>query len=160
MTSNVGAQQIQKGGSLGFGTDDDSCMSDYEKIKEKILEESKRVFKPEFLNRINDMVIFHSLNREHLMKIVGLELIKVAKRLIEHDIQLEVSDEAKYFLIDKGYDEKYGARPLRRAVERYLEDPLAEAILRGDLKKNELITVIVEDDHLDFTQDQPASSVS
>ncbi len=160
MTSNVGAQQIQKGGSLGFGTDDDSGMSDYEIIKEKILEESKRVFKPEFLNRINDMVIFHSLKREHLMKIVGLELFKVAKRLIEHDIQLEVSDEAKVFLIDKGYDEKYGARPLRRAVERYLEDPLAEAILRGEVKKNELITVIVEDDHLDFTQDQPASSVS
>ena len=160
MTSNVGAQQIQKGGSLGFGTDDDSGMSDYEVIKEKILEESKRVFKPEFLNRINDMVIFHSLKREHLMKIVGLELFKVAKRLIEHDIQLEVSDEAKVFLIDKGYDEKYGARPLRRAVERYLEDPLAEAILRGEVKKNELITVIVEDDHLDFTQDQPASSVS
>ncbi len=160
MTSNIGAQQIQKGGSLGFGTDDDSGMSDYEIIKEKILEESKRVFKPEFLNRINDMVIFHSLKREHLMKIVGLELFKVAKRLIEHDIQLEVSDEAKVFLIDKGYDEKYGARPLRRAVERYLEDPLAEAILRGEVKKNELITVIVEDDHLDFTQDQPASSVS
>ena len=160
MTSNVGAQQIQKGGSLGFGTDDDSGVSDYERIKEKILEESKRVFKPEFLNRINDMVIFHSLTREHLMKIVGLELTKVAKRLIEHDIQLEVSEEAKGFLIEKGYDEKYGARPLRRAVERYLEDPLAEAILRGELKKNELIRVIVEDDHLDFTQDQPASSVS
>ncbi len=160
MTSNVGAQQIQKGGSLGFGTDDDSGISDYEIMKEKILEESKRIFKPEFLNRINDMVIFHSLKREHLMKIVGLELFKVAKRLIEHDIQLEVSDEAKVLLIDKGYDEKYGARPLRRAVERYLEDPLAEAILRGEVKKNELITVIVEDDHLDFTQDQPASSVS
>ncbi len=160
MTSNVGAQQIQKGGSLGFGTDGDSGISDYEIIKEKILEESKRIFKPEFLNRINDMVIFRSLKREHLMKIVGLELFKVAKRLIEHDIQLEVSDEAKVLLIDKGYDEKYGARPLRRAVERYLEDPLAEAILRGEVKKNELITVIVEDDHLDFTQDQPASSVS
>ncbi len=160
MTSNVGAQQIQKGGSLGFGTDDDSGISDYEIMKEKILEESKRIFKPEFLNRINDMVIFHSLKREHLMKIVGLELFKVAKRLIEHDIQLEVSDQAKVLLIDKGYDEKYGARPLRRAVERYLEDPLAEAILRGEVKKNELITVIVEDDHLDFTQDQPASSVS
>ena len=160
MTSNVGAQQIQKGGSLGFGTDGNSGISDYEIIKEKILEESKRIFKPEFLNRINDMVIFHSLKREHLMKIVGLELFKVAKRLIEHDIQLEVSDEAKVLLIEKGYDEKYGARPLRRAVERYLEDPLAEAILRGEVKKNELITVIVEDDHLDFTQDQPASSVS
>ena len=160
MTSNVGAQQIQKGGALGFGSDDDSGMSDYEKIKEKILEESKRIFKPEFLNRINDMVIFHNLKRDDLMKIVGLELVKVAKRLSEHDIKLDVSQAAKDFLIDKGYDEKYGARPLRRAVERYLEDPLAEAILRGDLKKNEPIKVIVEDDHLDFTQDQPASSVS
>jgi ATP-dependent Clp protease ATP-binding subunit ClpC len=160
MTSNVGAQQIQNGGSLGFGTDDDSGMSDYERIKDKILEESKRVFKPEFLNRINDMVVFHSLKREHLLKIVGLELKKVTKRLIEHDIQLEVSEEAKAFLIDKGHDEKYGARPLRRAVERYLEDPLAEAILRDEVNKNEMIRVIVEDDHLDFTQDQPASSVS
>jgi len=160
MTSNVGAQQIQNGASLGSGTDDDSGMSDYERIKDKILEESKRVFKPEFLNRINDMVIFHSLKREHLLKIVGLELKKVTKRLIEHDIQLEVSEEAKGFLIDKGHDEKYGARPLRRAVERYLEDPLAEAILRDEVKKNEMIRVIVEDDHLDFTQDQPASSVS
>ena len=160
MTSNVGAQQIQKGGSLGFGTDDDSGMGDYEKIKEKILEESKRIFKPEFLNRINDMVIFHSLKRDDLMKIVVLELIKVSKRLSEHDILLDVSQAAKDFLIDKGYDEKFGARPLRRAVERYLEDPLAEAILRGNLKKNEPIKVIVEDDHLDFTQDQPASSVS
>ena len=160
MTSNVGAQQIQKGGALGFGTDDNSGISDYEKVKEKILEESKRVFKPEFLNRINDMVIFHSLNREHLIKIVELELTKVTKRLIEHNIKLTVSDEAKVYLIDKGYDEKYGARPLRRAVERYLEDPLAEAILRGDLKKNELIKVVVADDLLDFTQDQPASSVS
>ncbi len=160
MTSNVGAQQIQKGGTLGFGTDDNSGISDYEKVKEKILEESKRVFKPEFLNRINDMVIFHSLNREHLIKIVELELTKVTKRLIEHNIKLTVSDEAKVYLIDKGYDEKYGARPLRRAVERYLEDPLAEAILRGDLKKNELIKVVVADDLLDFTQDQPASSIS
>lgn len=160
MTSNVGAQQIQKGSSLGFGVDDKSGKSDYEKIKDKILEESKRIFKPEFLNRINDMVIFRNLNRDDLMKITDLELVKVARRLSEHDIVLEVSQEAKDFLIDNGYDEKYGARPLRRAVERHLEDPLAESILKGDLKKNKPIKVIVEDDHLDFTQDQPISSVS
>ncbi len=159
MTTNVGARTLQKSSSLGFDTTKDA-QGDFEKIKEKILEESKRIFKPEFLNRINDLIVFRSLTRENLLKIVELELSKVFKRLQEQNITLEVSDEAKIFLIDNGYDEKYGARPLRRAIERYLEDPLAESILRGGIKKSEPVKVIVEDDRLGFKQDMPASSVS
>ena len=159
MTSNVGAQTLQRSGSLGFDSpsgDDDS----YEKLKEKILEESKKVFKPEFLNRVNELIVFRTLTRDDLLKIVKLELGKVSLRLNEQDISLEVSEEARDFLIDNGYDSKYGARPLRRAVERHLEDPLAEAILRGELKRGEPILVGVEGDRLTFNQDQPASSVS
>ena len=159
MTSNVGAQTLQRSGSLGFDSpsgDDDS----YEKLKEKILEESKKVFKPEFLNRVNELIVFRILTRDDLLKIVKLELGKVSLRLNEKDISLEVSEEARDFLIDNGYDSKYGARPLRRAVERHLEDPLAEAILRGELKRGEPILVGVEGDRLTFNQDQPASSVS
>ena len=154
MTSNVGAQNLQNTGTLGFGTSTDE-EGDYENLKEKILEESKRIFKPEFLNRVNEIVVFRSLTREDLLKIVDLELNKVALRLADHDVSLVISDEARNFLIDEGYDIKYGARPLRRAVERHLEDPLAEALLRGEVKKNEPIMVGVQEGRLSFKQDQP-----
>ncbi len=159
MTSNVGAQILQKSHSLGFagGGDDEGS---FEKVKEKILEESKRIFKPEFLNRVNEIVVFRSLTKKHLLKIVDLELGYVSERLHEREIIFEFTAEAKNFLIENGYDQKYGARPLRRAVERHLEDPLAEAILRGDVKKGEPILVEVDDDHLVFNQDQTASKVS
>jgi ATP-dependent Clp protease ATP-binding subunit ClpC len=159
MTSNVGAQILQKTTALGFGASD-TDESSFERIKEKILEESKRVFKPEFLNRIGEMVVFRSLNHDHLLKIVGLMLDEVSKRLHDHEITFDVSEAAREFLIEKGFDEKYGARPLKRSVEHNLEDPLAEAILRGSVKKGEPIQVTVEGDHLAFTQDQPASSSS
>ena len=154
MTSNVGAQNLHNTGTLGFGTSTDE-EGDYENLKEKILEESKRIFKPEFLNRVNEIVVFRSLTREDLLKIVDLELNKVALRLADHDVSLVISDEARNFLIDEGYDIKYGARPLRRAVERHLEDPLAEALLRGEVKKNEPIMVGVQEGRLSFRQDQP-----
>ena len=156
MTSNVGAQKLLKDSTLGFGSGDEE--GDYENMKDKTIDEAKRIFKPEFLNRINDIVVFHPLTRDSLLKIVDLEVRKVEKRLTEHNIKLVFSQEAKEFLIDVGYDKKYGARPLRRAVERKLEDPLAEAILRGDVKKGEPILIEVEGDHLSFNQDQPASS--
>ena len=159
MTTNVGAQILQKTTALGFGASD-SDESSFERIKEKILEESKRVFKPEFLNRIGEMVVFRSLNHDHLLKIVGLMLDEVSKRLHDHEITFDVSEAAREFLIEKGFDEKYGARPLKRSVEHNLEDPLAEAILRGSVKKGEPIQVTVEGDHLAFTQVQPASSSS
>jgi ATP-dependent Clp protease ATP-binding subunit ClpC len=159
MTSNVGAQLIRKDSSLGFGKKTGNS-DDFERIKEKILEESKRVFKPEFLNRINELVVFRSLTRENLVQIVDIELASVIDRLKSHDIFMAVSKEAKEYLIDQDYDEKYGARPLRRAVERYIEDPLAEAILRGDLKKVDPIVVILEDGSLKFEQKQSSSEVA
>jgi len=158
MTTNVGAQLIQKETSLGFGKKT-GLSNDFERIKEKILEESKRVFKPEFLNRINELVVFRSLTRKDLVQIVDIELASVIKRLESHEIFMTVTKDAKSYLIEKGYDEKYGARPLRRAVERYIEDPLAEAILRGDVKKVDPIEVIVEDDAIKFKQKQSSSEV-
>lgn len=151
MTSNVGADILQRNTSMGFDTGLDDAR-DFERIKDKILDETKKVFKPEFLNRINEIVIFQKLTKEHMGKIVDLELAKVEKRLAEQKIPITVSDEAKDFLIDNGYDDKYGARPLRRAVERYLEDPLAEAILRDEVKRGEPITVVLLDGGLGFEQ--------
>ena len=157
MTSNVGADVLQRNSSMGFDTGFDQARDD-QKIHDRTMEETKRAFKPEFLNRINEIVIFHSLSKENMERIVDLELSKVFKRLHEMAIEIVVTSEAKTFLIEHGYDQKYGARPLRRAVERYLEDPLAEAILRGDVKRGDPITVILEDDHLAFTQTEAAST--
>lgn len=151
MTTNVGAAQIQKSGSMGFGNANDSAV-DYEKMKERVLDESKKVFKPEFLNRINDLIIFRPLGRESIVKILDIELAKVLKRLKAHELTIELTEPAKQLLINNGYDEKYGARPLRRSVERYLEDPLAEAILKDELQKNSPVKVEVEGDHLIFRQ--------
>nr|WP_275263001.1 ATP-dependent Clp protease ATP-binding subunit [Rariglobus hedericola] len=154
MTSNVGAQLLMRQTSMGFAAAA-SSFSDAEKMREKVLEEAKKVFKPEFLNRISDIVFFRPLEKTDLVKIVDLEVTKFAKRLVERKIELEFTDEAKLLLIDKGYDEKYGARPLRRAVEHFLEDPLAEAILRGDVKDGEVILVTRDGEKLAFTQKTP-----
>ncbi len=161
MTSNVGAEILQKNTSLGFGASNASQAAEYDKIKEKILDETKRSFKPEFLNRINELVIFHPLNKEDLRQIVSLEVSRVCKRIAEQKIILELDISAKDFLLEKGYDEKYGARPLRRAVERYLEDALAEAILKNTFKANETIRVIHRKgaDELSFEYHAPEASV-
>ena len=153
MTSNVGAEILQRNTSMGFGIER-SAENEYDKIREKIMDETKRVFKPEFLNRLNELVIFKSLGREDMESIVTLELRNLAQRLKERELTFEFEDSAKAFLIEKGYDEKYGARPLRRAVERYLEDSLAEAILNGDIKPGEVITVAANEanEGLVFTQ--------
>lgn len=153
MTSNVGAEILQRNTSMGFGIER-SAENEYDKIREKIMDETKRVFKPEFLNRLNELVIFKSLGREDMESIVTLELRNLAQRLKERELNFEFEDSAKAFLIEMGYDEKYGARPLRRAVERYLEDSLAEAILNGDIKPGEVITVAANEanEGLVFTQ--------
>ncbi|MEM7673439.1 MAG: ATP-dependent Clp protease ATP-binding subunit [Verrucomicrobiota bacterium] len=161
MTSNVGAEILQKNNSLGFNMDPGGN-EDFEKLKGKILDETKKVFKPEFLNRLTELVIFKGLDKKHMKQIVELELSKVAKRLSEQNFSFEFTEEAKEFLIEHGYDEKYGARPLRRAVERYLEDNLAEAILRGEVKAGEPLLVVVNEagDNLDFKSLEDAPSVS
>ncbi len=156
MTSNVGAALLQRQTSMGFAAAT-SNFNDFEKMREKVLEEAKRIFKPEFLNRISDIVFFRPLDKNDLIKIVELELAKFAKRLTERKITLEFTPESKTLLIEKGYDEKYGARPLRRAVEHYLEDPFAEALLRGEIKEGEPVLVARDGEKLIFTQKTPAA---
>ena len=144
MTSNVGAHILQRNTSMGFAVGD--ADQNFEKTKDKIMDEAKKSFKPEFLNRLTEIVIFRPLAKESMSSIVDLELEKVSNRLKDKKLKIEVSDEAKEFLIEKGYDEKLGARPLRRAVEKYLEDTLAEELLSGNLRKNKPITVVLSDD--------------
>jgi ATP-dependent Clp protease ATP-binding subunit ClpC len=161
MTSNVGAQLLQRGQSLGFGLGSEA--EGFDAIKTKIMDEAKRVFKPEFLNRINNIIVFHQLQRRHLRQIIDLEIASVAKRLKERGLPLVVAEEAKDFLIDHGFDEKFGARPLRRSVEQHLEDPLAESLLRGDIREGEPIFVELEEMGvrcLKFVQHNPAAGAS
>ena len=151
MTSNVGASTIKRQTSLGFGAmaaDD----ADHDGMKEKIIEESKRYFKPEFLNRLDSLVVFHMLEKADLNQIVDLEVAKLVKRLKEKDIALTLSVEARDLLSAKGFDPAYGARPMRRAVERFLEDPLAESLLRGAVKAGDSVNVVLKPDseELDF----------
>tara|TARA_B100001989_G_C24262065_1_gene327402 strand:+ start:19 stop:507 length:489 start_codon:yes stop_codon:yes gene_type:complete len=129
---------------MGFAVGD--ADQNFEKTKDKIMDEAKKSFKPEFLNRLTEIVIFRPLAKESMSSIVDLELEKVSLRLKDKKLKIEVSDEAKDFLIEKGYDEKLGARPLRRAVEKYLEDTLAEELLSGNLRKNKPINVILSED--------------
>ncbi|MDR2982533.1 MAG: ATP-dependent Clp protease ATP-binding subunit [Puniceicoccales bacterium] len=156
MTSNAGADVLQRNSSMGFDVGI-SAERDFEKIKDKILDETKRVFKPEFLNRLTEIVIFAPLTKEHMGRIVDLEIAKVAKRLSAQSITINVTEPARAYLIENGYDEKYGARPLRRAVERHLEDPLAESIIRGVIHKgNDPVNIGANDKGLTFEQKQPS----
>ncbi len=140
MTSNVGASSIKRQTTLGFGAMN-ADQADFEGMKEKILEESKRYFKPEFLNRLDDLVVFHMLEKVDLNQIVDLEVSKLVARLTDKDIHMTLAEDARELLSEKGFDPNYGARPMRRAVERYLEDPLAEALLRGTVKTGDKVRV-------------------
>ncbi len=148
LTSNIGADIIFKQGGMGFRPAGEEAS--YEKMKEQLMGESKRLFKPEFLNRVDDVIVFRALSRDDLMRIVELEAGKAKEQLGAKGIELVLTDEAKSFLIDKGYAPEFGARPLRRAVERHVEDPLAEKILRGDVKGSDRVEVRVEDGELVF----------
>src|SRR5437773_1265974 len=150
LTSNVGAETIRKQTTIGFTAASEE--SSYERMKEKILDEAKKTFRPEFLNRLDDVIVFRALNKPDLIQILDLEVKKVMERLKGKNIQLQLDEKAKDFLVEKGYDPIYGARPMRRAVERYLEDPLAEEILKGHLHDNDPIQVSVEGDKLAFKQ--------
>jgi len=152
MTSNVGAELIKKQNVVGFSATDTDQTS-YDVVKEKLLAEAKKVFKPEFLNRLTDIIVFHQLTREHLSKIVHLEVAKVEDRLKSRSISFKISPEALEYLIDKGYDPAYGARPLRRAIEKYVEDPIAEELIRGTIKSNSVVTITLKDKELVFTSD-------
>jgi len=155
MTSNVGSDIIKRQGTLGFSPITDE--SSYEKMRERILDEARKTFRPEFLNRLDDAIVFRSLNRPDLIQILDLEINKVLERLRHKNLKLELDDKAKDFLVEKGYDPQYGARPMRRAVERFLEDPLAEEILKGSLHAGEPILVTVGNDKLVFNQKAAAT---
>jgi len=150
MTSNVGSDTLRKQSTLGFGPITDE--SSYEKARERVLEEAKKTFRPEFLNRLDDLIVFRSFTKPDLIAILSLEVEKVLERLRKKNLKLELDDKAKDFLVEKGYDPQYGARPMRRAVERFFEDPLAEEILKGTLREGELIQVTAAADKLVFTQ--------
>jgi len=161
MTSNVGAHILQRNSSLGFSSGNSE--DDFDSTKDKIMDEAKKTFKPEFLNRLTEIVIFRPLVKESMRAIVDLELEKVTARLKDKKLKLVISDQVKEFLIDKGYDNKLGARPLRRAVEKYLEDSLAEEVLGGSLRKNKSIHVLItdnDDPKLYFSQDEVSEKVS
>lgn len=141
MTSNTGAQGIVDPKQLGFVTVSDET-KEHEKMKSNVMDELKRTFKPEFLNRIDDIIVFHALSEANIKDITGLMLKELKNRVqTQMDIELKFTDHAKKYIFGKGYDKKYGARPLKRAIQTYVEDVLAEAMLRGDVKKGDTVTV-------------------
>ncbi|QUH21584.1 ATP-dependent Clp protease ATP-binding subunit [Alkaliphilus sp. B6464] len=149
MTSNVGAHTIRKQKTLGFTVnEDDFAKNEYEKMKENIMEELRRTFRPEFLNRIDDIIVFHALEREHIGEIVDLMLEDLRKRLQDLNINLEVSNEAKVFIAHKGFDAQFGARPLKRAIQKMVEDQLSEELLKGTIKSGSDILVDLYGDKL------------
>ncbi len=148
MTSNVGAELIKGGGaSFGFAKRDEE--HNYENMKNLLLKEIERYFRPEFINRLDDVIVFRPLTQEDLVGIVEYEMKKVYDRVVEQGLTLELAESAKDFLIDKGYNPDFGARPLRRAIEQYVEDPLSEAILRSEFSGKNVIHVEKRDEDED-----------
>jgi ATP-dependent Clp protease ATP-binding subunit ClpC len=144
MTSNVGARDITKGKQLGFAAPD--TRANFERIQEKVKEELQHVFNPEFLNRLDDVIVFHPLAKEHIAQIVGILLKDVQKRLAEEELTLRLTEGGSDFLVGHGFDEHFGARPLKRAIQRFIEDPLSEKILVGEFSKGDEIEVDVAPD--------------
>jgi ATP-dependent Clp protease ATP-binding subunit ClpC len=151
LTSNVGADLINRQTSLGFNLSRDEARGeaeDYERMKDKVMTELKRMFRPEFLNRVDGTMVFHALNREEIKQIVDLELDKVRERLVEQEVTLEVTEAAKDFLADEGYDPSFGARPLRRVIQSKIEDVLSEGILAGDFQLGDTVLVDYQDEQI------------
>ena len=148
MTSNVGAEIFRKQGSIGFKSE--KAEMTYKSMKEELLEKVKKTFKPEFLNRIDEIIVFHSLTKEHLYDIIEIELREVKERLKEQGVLIDLDKAAKGLLIDKGFDPVFGARPLKRTIQRLLEDPLAEEIIAKRFERNKPIKVSVKNGKLIF----------
>ena len=150
MTSNIGARRIGKNITLGFQKD--SVKDRHGAMKNFVLEEVKKVFNPEFLNRVDELLVFHRLSHEELRLIVDVEVQQVIERLVEKEIELVLTEDTKNFLVEKGSDEEYGARPLRRAIQQYIEDPLSEKLLEGMFETGSRIEVHPVDgkDELEF----------
>ncbi len=141
MTSNIGASEIARNTPLGFAVSDDETGITYDDMKNRIMGELKKVFRPEFLNRIDEVIVFHKLSKDEIKEIVDLLLMRIRESMAERELQLELSEEAKDLLVDKGWDPSMGARPLRRAIQRYVEDPLADFVLRSQVPEGSTVKV-------------------
>jgi ATP-dependent Clp protease ATP-binding subunit ClpC len=166
MTSNVGADVIGRSMALGFARTRDAAQTEleaYEEMKDKVLEELRRIFRPEFLNRIDGTIVFHALSREHIKEIVDLEVNKVRERLQEYQLDLRLTEATREYLAEKGYDPNLGARPLRRVIQTEVEDALSEGVLAGRFGEN-IVVVDVQDEELVFQSEaakesEPAAEV-
>ncbi|HHY91906.1 MAG TPA: AAA domain-containing protein, partial [Firmicutes bacterium] len=156
MTSNVGAELLRREPTVGFRPGSEAA--GYEDMKSRVLDELKRTFRPEFLNRIDEIIVFHALTQEHVHAIVEIMLKEVAARLKEHDLKLEITPAAKDVLAKEGFDPTFGARPLRRAIQRLLENPLSEEMLAGRFKAGDRVTVDAEEGKIVFHPAQPAAT--
>jgi ATP-dependent Clp protease ATP-binding subunit ClpC len=155
MTSNLGARYIQKGTPLGFGKSQDGLS--YKDMKEKVMGEIKKTFRPEFLNRVDDVIVFQELGRDDIKRIVGLMFKRIVDQLKEQAIDVELTEEAKDLLAREGYEPAMGARPLRRAIQRLVEDPLSEGLLSGEFKPGDVITIKAQDGKIEFKKLEPAN---
>ncbi|NIR50479.1 ATP-dependent Clp protease ATP-binding subunit [candidate division KSB1 bacterium] len=150
MTSNIGAREIKKGAGIGFSSVSDDI--DYETMRHKIMDEVKRLFNPEFINRIDEIVVFRSLSKEHMLEIVDIVIDEMLDKVEDLDIEIELTKGAKDFIVEKGFDPVYGARPLRRTIQKYIEDPIAEEILKAKFSEGSQIQVKKKGQHLDFVE--------
>ena len=162
MTSNVGAEVIGRSTSLGFATmrgASDTDQEDYDEMKDKVLGELKRIFRPEFLNRIDGVMVFHALSRDQIKEIVDLEIEKVCERLSGHELSLELTEEAREYLAQEGYDPNLGARPLRRVIQTEVEDTLSEGVLEGRFGEGDTVIAYIEDEEIAFRPKETEDSV-
>jgi len=150
MTSNISSKSLDKGTTLGFHKDDNELH--YEKMQKEIRQDLKKTFNPEFLNRLSEMIVFRPLDLEHIIEILGVQLEQVNEQLIQQGLTLEMTTDAKRWLAEKGFDKSYGARPLKRAIQKYLEDKLSDEMLKGRFKKGGHILVSLQGDELVFTE--------
>jgi ATP-dependent Clp protease ATP-binding subunit ClpC len=158
MTSNIGAKDIAKNVSFGFSISEDEIGASYTDMKDRIMGDLKKVFRPEFLNRIDEVIVFHKLAKEEIRSIIDLLIARVRAQVAEHELQLELTESAKDLIAEKGWDPSMGARPLRRAIQRYIEDPLADEVLRqGPDAIATGTTVIVDRDESGDDEDKPLS---
>ncbi|MDK2794602.1 MAG: ATP-dependent Clp protease ATP-binding subunit ClpC, partial [Caldanaerobacter sp.] len=152
MTSNVGAELLKKQTTLGFMPQEKEDKASFEKIKETLMAELRKTFRPEFLNRVDEIIVFHPLSKEHIEKIADIMIKELNKRLEENNIKLEFTPEAKEEIVKQGYDPNYGARPLRRVIQRIVENQLSELMLQGEVKLGDELIVTAEDGKIKFVK--------
>ncbi len=150
LTSNIGAREIRKGSGIGFSADADGI--DYDVMRSKIMDEVKRLFNPEFINRVDEIAVFHSLDKKHMVQIVDIVMDEMLDKVQDREIGIELTKGAKEFVAEHGFDPMYGARPLRRTIQKFIEDPIAEEILKGKFRDGSQILVKKKGDELDFTE--------